>query len=44
MNVTICMHVLRFSSDEEVAQLVADLIPLSCVFMMADAITTGGVM
>ena len=35
-----------FSSDEEVSALVAKLIPLSCIFMMGDAIqaNTGGVM
>jgi MATE family multidrug resistance protein len=35
-----------FSSDEDVANLVAYLIPISCVFMMGDAIqaTAGGVM
>ena len=33
-----------FSSDEEVAALVTELIPLSCIFMMGDAIqaVTGG--
>ena len=35
-----------FSSDEDVSALVADLIPISCIFMMGDAIqaTTGGVL
>eukprot|EP00934_Nitzschia_sp_Nitz4_P001654 Nitzschia sp. Nitz4//scaffold470_size5724//1936//3435//NITZ4_009208-RA/size5724-processed-gene-0.0-mRNA-1//-1//CDS//3329552685//1654//frame0 len=35
-----------FSSDDEVADLVSDLIPLACVFMLGDATqaTTGGVM
>lgn len=35
-----------FSSDEEVAQLAAELIPLSCIFMMGDALqaTNGGVL
>jgi MATE family multidrug resistance protein len=35
-----------FSSNEDVSDLVADLIPISCVFMMGDAIcgTQGGVL
>ena len=35
-----------FSSDEEVASLVAELIPISCIFMIGDAIqaTSGGVL
>ena len=35
-----------FSSDEDVSALVADLIPISCIFMMGDSIqaTTGGVL
>lgn len=35
-----------FSSDGDIANLVSRLIPISCVFMMGDAIhaTTGGVM
>jgi len=41
-----CKDVLGdlFSSDEEVSHLVSQLIPISCVFMMGDAIqaTTGG--
>lgn len=43
-----CSEVLGdlFSSDEDVANLVADLIPISCIFMMGDAIqgTQGGIM
>jgi MATE family multidrug resistance protein len=35
-----------FSSNEDVSQLVAELLPLSCIFMMGDCFhsTTGGVM
>ena len=35
-----------FSSDEDVANLVSQLIPISCIFMMGDSIqaTTGGVL
>ncbi len=35
-----------FSSDEEVSHQVSELIPISCIFMMGDAIqaTTGGVL
>ena len=35
-----------FSSDEQVSELVAELLPLSCIFMMADSIqsTAGGVL
>jgi MATE family multidrug resistance protein len=35
-----------FSSDEDVADLVSELIPISCIFMMGDAIqaTLGGVL
>ena len=35
-----------FSSNDDVADLVAELLPLSCVFMMADSIqsTAGGIM
>mmetsp|Transcript_4297 Transcript_4297/g.6292 ORF Transcript_4297/g.6292 Transcript_4297/m.6292 type:complete len:159 (+) Transcript_4297:1276-1752(+) len=35
-----------FSTDNEVADLIADLIPLSCIFMVGDAFqtNTGGVM
>lgn len=35
-----------FSSDEDVADLIADLIPISCVFMLGDSLqaNTGGVM
>lgn len=35
-----------FSKDDEVADLIADLIPLSCIFMVGDAFqtNTGGAM
>ena len=35
-----------FSTDDEVADLIANLIPLSCIFMVGDAFqtNTGGVM
>lgn len=35
-----------FSSDEEVSHLVSELIPISCIFMMGDAIqaTNGGIL
>lgn len=43
-----CNDVLAglFSSDEDVANLVSQLIPISCIFMMGDAVlaTTGGVL
>ena len=43
-----CRYLLGdlFSSDEEVSQLVSELIPISCIFMMGDAAqaTTGGIL
>lgn len=43
-----CRNVIGawFSNDEDVVALVAELIPISCVFMMADAVegTVGGVL
>ena len=43
-----CRYLLGdlFSSDEEVSQLVSELIPISCIFMMGDAVqaTTGGIL
>ncbi|KAL7541350.1 hypothetical protein ACHAWF_006912, partial [Thalassiosira exigua] len=43
-----CREILGnlFSSDEDVAQLVSELIPISCIFMMGDSVqaTTGGIL